>query len=1363
MNRFGIVVFALFSLGGAARAAEESSIRFIPNEGQWDASISYQADVGHISAWFDQNGVWYQLRTPSVSDTVGEEDASIDAGSATILSQTIRASFVGGRAMTLSGGMATNEKRAYFLGNDQTRWRSNVPVFKQVQLKSVYSGIDVLYRGTGRQLEYDFIVKPGANPAQIEIRYDGIKSLSIGTDGNLVIATDWGQIAEQKPFAYQLVNGAQQEVTGTYKLLSETSFSFSFPNGYDATRELIIDPTLLYSVTFGGDDADQGIAAAVDADGHGYVLSRTYSKDFPEGNPLATGEGPDLVLTKLASDGSSAIYHTLLGGSRIDDAGDIAVLDDQSVIVAGWTTSSDFPSLQPVGIEPANFDIFVTHLDPTGSDVLFTTIIGGNQFDRAHSIEIDSDGSIFLLGATNSSSFPTVNPFQASRAGGFDLWVARLSSDGQSLLYSSYLGGNSVESAAAVAIQSTGAIVVTGSSSSSDFPTVNALYGNSGSSDAVVAALSADGSSLLFSTYIGGSNSDDCLALAVGADDKIVLAGSTHSSNFPTVSSLQTYGGGSTDAFVATLASDGSALLYSTYIGGSNEDEARGVAVDDLGYMYVAGLTASANFPTVNPIQPYQGTADAFVCQLHPTLPQPLFSTYLGGPARDMANAVALDDQYHLLVTGATESPEFPLQNAFESFHGGKDVFALSIPLAPDFDGDGISDDIDNCPGTANPDQSDFNGDGIGDACGYENFVVTPSFEVDMYVVETVDLDRDNYTDVVFTGNHTLGLFVAYGNQNSVLETPIKYFEVQQGSIQVDFVNADTLPDVVVIANQKLYTMLNLGSRQFAIDSIDIGSTKDASYPPNPCITSGYFNADNFIDLVIGPDIIAEGDGTGSFVQSQLPNVGALAFQTADFNFDGDADMVVVTGDSGKIFLNDGDATFTQSSSWFVGMAVTDGPTGIAVSDINRDKHFDCVILTTNVNNSGASLITVTLGDGLGGMNVSQIKNPNVVAQNLSLIDANRDNKLDLIISDATNNQLILFAGLGDGTFGDATSFALPSEGDLAFALAAGDLDRDGQPDFVAGLNDQDAMLLAINQLPDVPVYQDELYVTGLSGTIVELENPDGFILSPTYQTIASGEVWKFDENSDGKLDLQLTDYNLTQGEYSIVLKPAPEEVGEDPTVSASIGIDGSQSSIIFNDYNLSVGKSGSPATTGDSIIFYFMIEDTPSVLPVNGVQTPNRRPTFDWTRLVRDLAGEKFRFQIDRFYDFRSPIYDFDSLGEALCKLPTQLGADSIYYWHIQTFVGGQWSNWSRTYAAYIGTGCCEGFTGNVDGDLNENVNVVDIVALVRYMFLKGSAPGCHGEANVDASEDGLINMIDIVRLVEFIFKRTATLPLCP
>lgn len=1364
MRIIGIFAVCFIILVVTARATEESSIRFVPNQGQWSNQILFQADASHVTASFDRNGVWYQLRTPSATKPVNGQDASTPPTSETVLSQTIRAEFVGGLAAGLVGKSPTTEKRAYFLGNDPSLWKSNVPVYQQIHLNQVYDGIDIVYRGTGRQLEYDFIVSAGANPAQIEIKYEGVNSLVVGADGKLVIGTDWGQLAEQKPYVYQLVNGAKQQVAGSYRLLSPTSFSFSFPNGYDATRELIIDPTLLYSVTFGGDSTDQGIAAAVDGAGHGYMLSRTNSNDFPSDNPLASGSGLNLVLTKLASDGSIAIYHTLLGGSRIDDAGGIAVLSDESVIIAGWTLSSDFPTLQPAGIIPANYDIFVTHLDPSGSSVIFTTIIGGELFDLAHSIEIDDDGSIVLLGETNSSTFPTVNPYQRSNAGGYDLCVMRLSADGQSLEYSSYMGGSSNESAAGVAIQSSGAIVLSGSSTSSDFPLANELYGNNGPSDAVVATLSPDGSSLLFSTYIGGSNSDEGSAMAIGPDDQIVLAGTTHSPDFPTASAIQAFGGGDRDAFVTSLSADGSALLYSTYMGGGNEDEARGVAVDYLGYMYVAGLTASPDFPTANPIQTHQGTADAFVCQLHPSLTQPLFSTYLGGPARDFANAIALDDQFNLLVTGTTESPQFPQVNAFENFHASKDVFALSLPLAPDFDGDGVSDDVDNCPTIANADQSDFNGDGVGDACGLDNFVVSPSFQVDMYIVETVDLDRDNYTDVVFTGNHTAGLFVAYGNQSNILETPAKYFDVLQGTIQIDFINADTLPDVIVAANQKLYTMLNLGNRQYDIDSIDIGSAKDASFPPNPCITSGYYNADNFVDVVICPDVILEGDGTGSFVQSPLPTVGALAMHTADFNHDGNDDMAVVSADSGKIFLNDGNGIFTQSAAWFVGSGVTTGPTGIAVSDINRDDAYDCVILITNINNSGGSAVTVALGDGAGGMDVSQTKNPNIVAQNLTLIDANRDNKLDLIISDATNNQLILFAGLGDGTFGEAASFALPSEGDLAFALASGDLDRDGQPDFVAGLNDQDAMLLAINQLPDVPVYQDELYVTGLSETGVQIENPYGFILSPTFQTIASGEVWKFDQNKDGKLDVQLTDYNLTAGEYKVVLKPAPDEDGGDPSVSASIGIDGSQSSLIFDDYTFSVGKSNNlTANSSDSIIFYYMIEDTPSVLPINGVQTPNRRPTFDWTRLVRDLGGEKYRYQIDKFYDFRSPLYDFDTLPQPTCRLPEQLGADSIYYWHIQTFASGQWSDWSRIYAVHIGTGCCEGKTGNVDGDPRELVNVVDISALVGYLFMGSAIPKCNGEANVDADENGMINMVDLCRLIDYIFNRTATLPLCP
>jgi FG-GAP-like repeat/Beta-propeller repeat/Thrombospondin type 3 repeat len=1364
MTRFGIVASCIVALGIAANAADQSAIRFVPNYGQWDEGISFRASSGHVTASFDNKGVWYQLLTPSLVANESADITSKNPDSVQLLSQTIRAEFVGGAAIDLVGKLVTDEQRAYFLGNDPSRWKNHIPVYREIQLNRVYDGIDIIFRGTGRQLEYDFIVSPGKSPAQIEIKYSGINSLNIGVDGKLLVGTDWGQIAEQKPYVYQMVNGTKQQVAGTYKLLSPTSFSFAFPNGYDNTRELIIDPTLLYSVTFGGESNDEGISAALDVAGHGYVLSRTNSDDFPDDDTFASGSGQNLVITKLTGDGSSAIYHTLLGGSRTDDAGDIAVLGDESVVVAGWTHSDDFPSLQPAGIIPANFDVFVTHLDPTGSGILFTTIIGGEQSDHATSIAIDDDGSIVVLGTTNSQAFPTVNPYQSAKDGGPDFCLLRLSADGQSLEYASYLGGNSLESSAGVAIQSSGAIVVAGSSSSSNFPIVNALFDNNGSSDAVVAAFAPDGSALLFSTYIGGSNSDECFAMAVGADDQIVMAGTTPSSDFPTVSPIQGYAGGGRDAFVTSLAGDGSALLYSTFLGGSNADEARGVAVDHLGYIYVAGLTGSENFPTANAVQTHQGMDDAFVCQLHPSLAQPLFSTYLGGAERDYANAVFVDKQFHLLVTGATASPQFPLQNAFENFHGGKDVFAVSFSLATDIDGDGIGDNVDNCPFVANLDQNDPNGDGIGAACGYEDYVVIPIFEADMYVVETVDLDRDNYTDVVFTGDHTPGLFVAYGNPSTILETPIKYYDVLQGTIQIDFVNADTLPDVVVVDNQKLYTMLNLGNRQYDIDSVDIGSLKNASFPPNPCITSGYFNDDNFIDLLICPDILIAGDGTGSFTQSSLPNIGALAAQMADFNRDGDDDLVAVSVDSGKIYLNDGDGAFTQVSSWFVGAGVSDGPTGIAVSDLNRDNALDCVILTTNINNSGGSLATVTLGDGAGGMNISQTKAPDVVAQNLILLDANRDNLLDLIMSDATNNHMILFAGLGDGTFGEGVPFALPSEGKLAFVLAPGDLDRDGEPDLVTGLSDPDSMLLAINQFPPISVYEDELNITGFSETIVKLENPDGFILSPTYQTIASGEVWKFDENSDGELDIQLTDYNLKGGEYEIILEPALGDDGAIQPVSASIGIDGSQSALIFSNYSTSARKSNATSTSvTDSIVFYYMIEDTPSVLPANGIQTLNRKPTFDWTRLVRDLGADLYRFQIDKFYDFRSPLNDFDTLTEPMCTLPVRLGADSIYYWHLQSRVNGQWQDWSRTYAAYIGTGCCEGKTGNVSGDTRESVNIIDVVVLVRYLFMGGAAPDCSSEANVDADQNGAVNMTDICRLVGVLFQQKGALPLCP
>jgi Beta-propeller repeat len=400
-----------------------------------------------------------------------------------------------------------------------------------------------------------------------------------------------------------------------------------------------LDPTgstLLYSTYLGGEGFDRGNGIAVDGTGSVYIAGKTNSQKFPitPGAFEDTFRGPefDAFVTKISPAGDRLSYSTYLGGDDNDAAIAIAVDSSGNAYVTGGTKSNDFPVTASAyqGANNGGTNAFITELNATGTDVLYSTFLGGSFTDRGNAIAVDAGGLIYVAGRTDSADFPTKNAMQASYGGGLDnAFVAKLnpqaSGDG-SLVYSTFLGGSGSDKGLGIAVDDAGNVSVAGETSSADFPAVNALqptYGG-GTSNAFIAKINSAGSALLFATYLGGSGDDRASALTLDANGNIYLTGSTSSADFPTLNAVQPVLGGGSDVFVTELASDGSALVYSTYLGGSGDENpyANGVnsgalAVDAAGNVYVTGTTASADFPTVNPIQPVlRGDTNAFIVKI---------------------------------------------------------------------------------------------------------------------------------------------------------------------------------------------------------------------------------------------------------------------------------------------------------------------------------------------------------------------------------------------------------------------------------------------------------------------------------------------------------------------------------------------------------------------------------------------------------------------------------------------------------------------------------------------------------------------------------------------------------------------------
>jgi hypothetical protein len=574
----------------------------------------------------------------------------------------------------------------YFIGNDPAKWRTNVPTYKKVKYERIYSGIDLIYYGNQQQLEYDFIVSPGADPRRIEFEVRGAETIRRDALGDLVLKISEGEIRWHKPIAYQEKHGTRQEVAAHYSITAANRVGFEVAE-YDTSKPLYIDP-LIYSTYLGGSDYDFGYAIAVDSTGNAYVTGKTYSSDFPTKNPLqgTLGGGPHAFVAKLDPTGSALVYSTYLGGNGSELGSRIVADSAGNAYVTGTTYSTDFPTMNP--LQPTNggaSDAFVAKIDPTGSALAYSTYLGGNGDDSGSGITVDSAGNAYVDGYTGSTDFPTKNPLQAANAGSYDAFVAKIDATGSALIYSTYLGGGTSDYASGIAVDSAGNAYVNGTTASGDFPTKNPLQAaTGGNEDTFVAKINPTGSALVYSTYLGGSGNDIGEDIAIDSAGRAYVIGLTDSTDFPTKNPLQAANaGGSHDAFVAKINALGTALVYSTYLGGSADEYGTGIVVDSAGSAYVTGITASLDFPTKNPFQAANagGDYDAFLAKLNATGTALDYSTYLGGSGDEgQGSGIAIDSTRNIYLSGATSSTHFPTKKPMQAAKAGAyDAFIAKI------------------------------------------------------------------------------------------------------------------------------------------------------------------------------------------------------------------------------------------------------------------------------------------------------------------------------------------------------------------------------------------------------------------------------------------------------------------------------------------------------------------------------------------------------------------------------------------------------------------------------------------------------------------------------------------------------------
>jgi photosystem II stability/assembly factor-like uncharacterized protein len=529
-------------------------LRFETNSGQSDPDVRFIARADGSTLFLTPTGAVLALQ-PS-----HQQAARPSNGSSSNTASAVRMKWIGAdSAVEIAGRDRLPGNSNYFKGNVPGRWQSNVPTFARVRYANLYRGINLVYYGNQRQVEYDFEVSPGADPGAIKMSFTGIRSLRLNSDGDLILRTTGGEICMQKPAVYQMEGGTRKKVVGRYVVRHRRQVAFRVGR-YDRTRTLVIDPVLSYSSLMGGNANEDGRGIAIDAAGNAYVTGQTSSANFPTvaGSYDTTfGGATDVFVTKLSADGSSVIYSSYLGGVRDDQGNQIAFDSGGNVYVTGWTTSDDFP-VTPGAYQSTlhgtfnRSNAFITKLNSNGSALIFSTYLGGAGSptdiggDEGNGIDFDSQGNVYVAGSTLSKDFPTTpGAFQptAPPSSFSDGFVTKLNNLGTALVYSTYLGGLSDDRATAIKITPSGEAVVTGSTQSSDFPTTPGAFqttygGPTGSGfdfgDAFVTRLNGQGTALVYSTYLGGKGDDGANSLALGSSEEVFLTGTTRSVDFPT-------------------------------------------------------------------------------------------------------------------------------------------------------------------------------------------------------------------------------------------------------------------------------------------------------------------------------------------------------------------------------------------------------------------------------------------------------------------------------------------------------------------------------------------------------------------------------------------------------------------------------------------------------------------------------------------------------------------------------------------------------------------------------------------------------------------------------------------------------------
>ncbi|MFC1476840.1 SBBP repeat-containing protein [candidate division KSB1 bacterium] len=592
----------------------------------------------------------------------------------------------------------------YFIGADPSKWKTGVPNYSGVRLKNIYDGIDLVYSMNREGIRCEFIVSPGADPGKIQLKYDAgevqnAARLKIGGRQVLEINTIDSNLLRCEQESYQVIDNRRIQVETEYKIINtdENILTFS-PDSYEPLSTLIIEAQIGYSTFAGGSNNDYGWDIAVDMDGCAYVTGATWSVDFPvtAGTLDESFNGDrDVFAIKLNSSGSAPVYATYIGGTDMEYGNCVDVDDEGNLYVTGYTESADFPvtpGSYDAAFDGAEADIFVSKLNASGNALIYSTYIGGSSWDGGGSIAVNDEGNAYITGYTFSADFPIKSgAFDSDYNGDWDVFISTLNSSGSALIYSTFLGGTGDDIGRRIVVDENGIIIVSGETVSGNFPSTPGVFEESYSgyyNDIFVSKLNLSMGELVYSTFIGGTGGDWCRGMAADSRGNVYVTGTTGSEDYPvTQGALGVSLSGDRDLVISKLDSTGTTLLYSTYLGGSDDDYARGITAGPGEEAYVTGYTSSPDYPTTSGAfdETYNEKFDVIVSRIDTLGANLIYSTYLGGESDDIGYSIKIDREGAVYVAGNTGSRDFPASTGAweDTLKNSFDIFVTKLICTP--------------------------------------------------------------------------------------------------------------------------------------------------------------------------------------------------------------------------------------------------------------------------------------------------------------------------------------------------------------------------------------------------------------------------------------------------------------------------------------------------------------------------------------------------------------------------------------------------------------------------------------------------------------------------------------------------------